>query len=301
MKKENVVPTISMAIIFALIYALSLISVKPFEIANVKAFEDPKDPFNVFVFLVTLLSITAIVLFISKFWKKEIVYFFFLFAIAITATYALYPFLAYVLENTLAIPLATFISIFIVFLLIKRPEWYVIDACCTIISIGAITIFGLSLSIPLVILLLVILAVYDAIAVYKTKHMIDLADTVVEMKVPVLFVIPKRLPYSFIKERRLKEKKERDAFFIGVGDVVVPGILIVSTYHFTGELLISISTALGIIFSFFILMYLVSKGEAQPGLPFLNSGAVAGYVLSSLILHGNLSGFTLTPYHILCI
>ena len=52
-------------------------------------------------------------------------------------------------------------------------------------------IFGVSLGTVPVILLLVILAVYDAISVYKTKHMITLAEGVIDLKTPILFVIPK--------------------------------------------------------------------------------------------------------------
>lgn len=301
MKKESIIPGISIAAIFVLVYSLSLLSVKPFEVANVKAFENPEDPSNLIYFLVILLALTLFVLIVSRFWKKEIVYVFIILAVTTTTIYALYPPLAYLTNDLAAFTIAIISALLVVFLLIKHPEWYVIDACCVLISVGAITIFGISLSISLVVFLLIALAIYDAIAVYKTKHMIELADTVVGLKLPVLFIVPKKLSYSFIKEKGIKERKERDAFFIGVGDVVMPGILVVSAYHFTRNTLVSLSIILGILFSLFVLMNFVSRGKAQPGLPFLNSGAIAGYLLSSLLLYGDLTGFTLGLIHIPCI
>ena len=77
-------------------------------------------------------------------------------------------------------------------LLYKYPEWYVIDALGLLLAAGVASIFGVSLGTVPVILLLVILAVYDAISVYKTKHMITLAEGVIDLKTPILFVIPKK-------------------------------------------------------------------------------------------------------------
>ena len=111
--------------------------------------------------------------------------------------------------------------------LIKHPEWYIINLCGIIVGVGAIGIFGISLSIFLVIVLLIGLSIYDAISVYKTKHMIDLADAVMALKLPVMLVVPKTRQYSLLKEtkglkEKLEEKKEREAFFMGLGDIVMP-------------------------------------------------------------------------------
>ena len=148
------------------------------------------------------------------------------------------------------------------------------------------------------ILLLVILAIYDAISVYKTKHMIDLADTVMDLKLPVLLVIPKVRNYSLLKEtKRLKEKlkdnEERDAFFMGLGDVVMPGILVTAAYHSPeGSIPLALSVMIGTLFGFVILMTFVIKGKPQAGLPCLCGGAILGYLVSSYLLFGKLVGFS---------
>jgi presenilin-like A22 family membrane protease len=168
------------------------------------------------------------------------------------------------------------------------------------VGVGAIGIFGISLSIFLVIVMLIGLAIYDAISVYKTKHMIDLADAVMDLKLPVLLVVPKTRTYSILKEtkglkEKLEDQEEREAFFMGLGDIVMPGILVVSSYYNIPDngLLIALSVMIGTLLGFAVLMSVVIKGKPQAGLPYLCSGAILGYVISSLLLTGGLAGLVL--------
>ena len=130
--------------------------------------------------------------------------------------------------------------------------------------------------------------------------MIDLADTVMDLKLPVLLVIPKIRHYSLIKEtKRLKEQldeeTERDAFFLGLGDVVMPGILVIAAYYNIEQgLPIALATILGTLLGFTILMTFVLKGKPQAGLPCLCGGAILGYLLSSYLIFGKIVGFTLS-------
>jgi presenilin-like A22 family membrane protease len=208
--------------------------------------------------------------------------------------------LASVVSQELSLGLSVAAAAIMVILLVKYPEWYVIDISGVLIAVGATAMMGISLSIFLVILLLLGLAIYDVISVYKTKHMIDLADTVVDLKLPILFVIPKRRDYSMVKDNKsLKEKlsegEERDAFFMGVGDIVIPGILAASTFHnlTSNGLLIALSVILGTLLGFTVLMAFVIKGKPQAGLPFLCVGAILGYLVSSYLVFGGLVGLAL--------
>jgi presenilin-like A22 family membrane protease len=165
--------------------------------------------------------------------------------------------------------------------------------------VGAIAMIGISLTIFIVIILLVGMALYDAISVYKTKHMIDLADTLIDLKLPILFVIPKTREYSLIKEEKtlkekLKDGEKREAFFMGAGDVVIPGILAVAAfYNIAGNgFLIGLSVIAGTLVGFALLMALVIKGKPQAGLPFLCPGAILGYLISSLLLTGGIAGIS---------
>jgi presenilin-like A22 family membrane protease len=197
-------------------------------------------------------------------------------------------------------------------------------------------------------LLLVVLAVYDAISVYGTEHMLTLASGVMELRVPVLLVVPHRLSYSFLDatadgdvpdpqaeaapeagsgaetdggpesggdttdgdgdadggEREtpdpggvLSEEEEdddgRDAFFIGLGDAVMPTIIVASAAFFleTPSLgvpgialtLPALTAIIGTLAGLAVLLTLVSRGRAHAGLPLLNGGAIAGYLVGALL------------------
>ena len=314
-EKKIILPVFMMGCLFILIHGLALFITDTFQEAGMQAFENPNDPINIVFIVVVLLVVTLAIIILSKFFKKKIIQFIILGAIGYTAGYVFYPLYetltsSYVLFRipisdtaNLVLPLSAILAaisaIILVYVLYKYPEWYIINISGIIVGTGAIAIFGISLGVLVVIVLLLILAVYDAISVYKTKHMIDLADTVMDLKLPVLLVIPKKLHYSLIKETKsLKEKidegEERDAFFMGLGDIVMPGILVIAIYHsLANGLPLALSALIGTLIGFSMLMIFVIKGKPQAGLPFLCGGAIAGYVIGSLILYQKLIGLTL--------
>jgi presenilin-like A22 family membrane protease len=164
----------------------------------------------------------------------------------------------------------------------------VIDTLGVLIAAGVASIFGVSLEIVPVVILLVLLAVYDAISVYKTKHMITLAEGVIDLKTPILFVIPKRRDYSFIREGigKLEEGGERAAFIMGMGDLIMPSILVVSAnvflkgYRVLGFVnLPALGAIIGSLAGLLVLLYFVSSGRPQAGLPPLNGGTIIGFAL----------------------
>lgn len=285
--KKMLLPILVMGCFFVIIDGLALAIKNLFQ----PTFEDTGDPVNILYIFVIIIVMTIVILIIARYWKKQVIQVLILFAIGYTAFFIFLPLFGF-LPDMLPLIVAVLLAVTLVLALFKFPEWYIIDLCGVIVGAGAIAIFGISLSILLVIILLVVLAVYDAISVYKTKHMIDLADTVMDLKLPVLLVVPKIRRYSLIKEtKRLKEKlkedEERDAFFMGLGDIVMPGILVVAAYHTIPDgLPVALSVLAGTLVGFFILMTYVIKGKPQAGLPLLCSGAILGFVLSAVVFLG---------------
>lgn len=290
-----------MGMFFIIVHGLALVILQPFETAGIQpAFDNPNEFTNIIFIFVIMLVFTVIILLIAKYWKKQVIQFIMLSAIGYTVFYAFFlPAFIIILPSVSEIVvfiISILAAVLLVALLFKYPEWYVIDGCGIIIGTGAIIVFGISLSVTLVLILLIGLAVYDAISVYKTKHMIDLADTVIDLKLPVLFVVPKIKHYSFIQEtKRLKEKlqegTEREAFFMGLGDVVFPGILVIAVYsNVPNGFPIAIGTMIGTLVGFMLLMRFVLKGKPQAGLPFLCGGAILGYIVTSLLYIGYLPG-----------
>ena len=177
------------------------------------------------------------------------------------------------------------------------PEWYVIDAFGIVVCAGISSLFGVSMTILPTLLLLVILAVYDAISVYKTRHMVSLAEGVIKIKAPLLFVVPKSRSYSFRKDQAQSQLRigsdqaenagsqqsgKRGAFFLGLGDAIIPTILVISANSslpaggFFGVNLPAIGAMLGTYLGFLLLMT-TSRDRPQAGLPFLNSGVILGF------------------------
>ena len=305
-KKKNLshelLPIVMMGGLFVVIHFIAMLLVWPFDSAGMQAFEQTDDPLNLIFIFAIILGVTAVILLIAKFWKKQIIQFIILGAIGYTSFWVFIPLFAIIFSLQMALIFSVILALILVIALFKYPEWYVIDICGIIVGAGAIAIFGISLGIFLVILLLIGLAIYDAISVYKTKHMIDLADTVMDLKLPVLLVVPKIRNYSLIKEtkslkQKLEDNEERDAFFMGLGDVVMPGILVVASFRFIENgLPIALSVMVGTLIGFVVLMTFVIKGKPQAGLPCLGGGAIAGYVISSLIIHKELVGLALPTF-----
>ncbi|MBE3142091.1 MAG: hypothetical protein IMZ53_16075 [Thermoplasmata archaeon] len=298
--KKELLPIFFMGCFFVIINGFALLLSHIFIGAGMEVFEQVDNPMNLVWVFVTVLGMTIIILLIAKFWKKRLIQLIILFAVGYTSFYIFLPLFSLVISNwVVTVFLSIILAACLVVVLVKYPEWYVIDLCGIIIGAGAVALFGISLSILLVLILLIGLAVYDAISVYKTKHMIDLADTVMDLKLPVLLVVPKIRHYSLLKDtKRLKEKlkdgEEREAFFMGLGDVVMPGILVATVYTtIPNGLPVALSVLAGTLVGFADLMTFVIKGKPQAGLPLLCSGAILGYLISSYVFFGTLVGLSL--------
>jgi len=296
MNWSRLLPLITIPAMLVLVEVIALLLSLPMQTAGITAFEDPESVANPLIFIVILLVFTAFLLVLIKFrWKKFIgviiaVSIFFTF-IYIFAGITVYFF--GMAPGTLGATLA--LSLLATALLYLYPEWYIIDTLGVLIAAGAASIFGISLNIIPVLILLVLLMVYDAISVYKTRHMITLAEGVIDIKSPILFIVPKRRGYSFMREGIGDlDGGERAAFVIGMGDLIMPSILVVSanvflnTTRLAGVITLpALGAIIGSVIGLSLLLTVVQKGKPQAGLPPINGGAIlgflAGYGLSFLL------------------
>lgn len=293
---QEYVPMLVMAGIILAVQIIALLLAAPMTANDMQAFEDPESATNIIYYIIMVLAFTFVMLMAIKRNMKWVIQLTILLAVGSTMYYVFFALLSIadissLTNNVISIIAAAGLTI----LLYKFPEWYVINVIGLIIGAGASAIFGISLSILPVALLLALLAIYDAIAVYKTKHMIDLAEGVMDLRLPILFVIPKHLKYSFIEDSFKKEEgQKREAFFMGLGDAIMPTILVVSANVFLvqkyGAELIAgfitipaLAAMIGTIIGFVALSILVMKGKPQAGLPFLNGGVILGYIVGVLI------------------
>src|SRR5580658_3454263 len=207
-----------------------------------------------------------------------------------------------------ALVLAGTVSASLYLALLTEPQWWVVDLVGFLAAGALVAILGISFAILPVFILLLALMVYDAIAVYQTKHMISLADVVVDMKLPILMVMPDSAGYDYTAAPSLQEQRgqpvgERAALFMGLGDIVIPGALVASAFVWLpvhplifgigANLVIALAAMAGSLVGYGVLMRLVLRGNAQAGLPFLNGGALLAYTLAYvLIFHSYTLGFT---------
>ena len=157
---------------------------------------------------------------------------------------------------------------------------------------------------------MILAAIYDAWAVYRSKHMLDLADTMIGLNLPILLVAPQEKGYSMLEGKESirppeslqeksstdgattvmpKRKKPKEAMFMGLGDVIFPGMLVVSCVDSitTNGLAVGISALIGGLVGYLVLMGYVASGKPQAGLPLLNGGAILGYIVGGLIFVGS--------------
>ena len=298
---------IVMALLFTVAQIGALLMVHSVLGEEYQAFEDPNDPLIPVYYLIAIVFFTFLVLFIIKKGKENIVRIVFVGAVAYTMFIVLWAAASALGLGVVSLLVSLLATAALTYMLIKKPEWHVIDVTGTLVAIGVIGILGISLQILPVLVLLIGLAVYDAVSVYGTKHMVALADGVTQMKLPILLVVPKRMSYSYLDQKPLRkeldEGKERDAMFMGLGDVIIPGVLISSAFYWLardeiwgipGNALVAVGTLMGALAGFAVLMRFVLRGNPQAGLPLLNGGAVVGYIASYLLVFGDLSlGITL--------
>jgi len=289
---RNWLPFLGMPLMLLFVQIVAIILVMPMQAVGLVAFEDPESVANPLIFIGLLLVFTVILLIMIRLGGRRVIAVFIGFALFMTFVYIFGALFSFTHGVTAATAAAALIGAgAATALLYLYPEWYVIDTLGVLISAGIASIFGISLAILPVLVLLVLLAVYDAISVYRTKHMITLAEGVLETRAPIMVVVPKRTDYSFRKEGlQIAEGEERGAFVMGMGDLIMPSILVVSSHVFVDAppaiWVLSAPTLgamIGSLAGFAVLLYFVNRGNPQAGLPPLNGGAIAGFLIGAAL------------------
>ena len=198
------------------------------------------------------------------------------------------------------------VALVLMVLLYVHSEWYVVNTVGVLVGAGVIVMLGVAFVPTLIIIFMVLAAIYDAWAVYKSKHMLELADTMIGLQLPILLVAPQDKGYSFKDEKapistkepldrpeprvtKTKPKKNKEAMFMGLGDVIFPGMLVLSAVQWLDSdygMSVAVSTLIGGLIGYTALMTYVARGKAQAGLPLLNGGAILGYFIGGLIFAG---------------
>jgi len=283
MSESSKIPVLVMLFFVMVVQILALAITPAISASGNRVFEDPTSIANPFAYMLLILLFTGLLLLAMRLKREWIIRVFILLSIAVSIYYVMAAFMS---------PLLALVPTLAIMLLLHfYPEWYIIDAFGILVCAGISSLFGVSMTIPPALLLLVVLAVYDAISVYKTRHMISLAEGAIKIKAPLLFVVPKSRDYSFRIDQEIsnssEETKKRGAYFLGLGDAIIPTILVISASWslpaggFYGLSLPVLGAMLGTYLGFLLLMT-TSRDRPQAGLPFLNSGVILGFLVGCL-------------------
>lgn len=145
-----------------------------------------------------------------------------------------------------------------------------------IAAAGAGSLIGASLGVIPLIVFMVLLGIYDFIAVFKTKHMVELADGITKNNLAFTFAMP------------TKEHK----FELGTGDIVVPLAFAVSVLASAKEALIPapyflippIAVLIASFSGILITLFFVSgkKAKPMPAIPIQAGLMIVAFVLIKL-------------------
>ena len=141
---------------------------------------------------------------------------------------------------------------------------------------------GLVLNPPVVAAVLAVLAVYDIVAVYWTRHMVEMGEALLRQRVFFAMIVPVETAGLWTPLSKVASGSGHQ--FIGTGDLILPALLVASVgrYGVAYGLFVGGGALLGIMVT--TALFLSQKiRRPMPALPPIALGAIAGYAISLII------------------
>ncbi|MEM5882735.1 MAG: presenilin family intramembrane aspartyl protease [Candidatus Aenigmatarchaeota archaeon] len=245
------------------------------------AFENPESVENSILLIFYMLLMTGLIILIIKYRKTLIRV---LEAVAVFfASMITFDFLFPVV--ILFVPVSLILAFILTTWKILRPSVLNQNLAIIFSVAGAGAVIGASLGVLPVLVFIALIAIYDFISVFLTKHMVYIAKEIT--KTPTAFTAA--FPYKFEKPKKIVVKgrkitKKFHVFQLGGGDIALPLIFSVSVLRSFG-LTQAIFSVVGASISLSILVYYATKkpGKALPGIPWISCGMLSFFIISMLI------------------
>ena len=263
--------------------ALSQFSVAPKELIS-----DPNSPLNALVFLAYILFGAVMIMLVSRFYKGMALYQVLELVVVSTASSVVFFAIAFSLSGLgLDLSLAIGAVAGLALGLAKLARAEVKNAAAIISSSGVGALFGFSLGFIPTSIFVLLLALYDYIAVFKTKHMITMARELSTRQLSFAVTaksVPARAPKETSEAYVDRAMKEGERLDLGTGDLSVPAMLAVSAYTLgPNGLIYSLAVAAGSTISIYLLLRFVSKQRVfLPALPPICFGGMLALLLVKL-------------------
>lgn len=308
--KHNIKITSILVLIFILSQLVGLLIVDQYYSTNDTGVAEYKElPMNIerpaiqekdaWIYILSAILIgTLIMLGLIKMKARVITKIWFFFAIAMSLTIGFGAFIPAMTAMILA-GIMTFIRLF-------KPN-VIINNFSELFIYGGITaIFHNILSIKVAIIILILISIYDFIAVYKIKHMITLAKFQTKEKIFAGAMIPYELFSKKEKKKQpskskkinhkipflpvfknhnkvhTKQGKTSKTAILGGGDMAFSLFFtasIMKEYSITIALITVLTSTLSLIYLFTI----SKKGKFYPAMPYITTGCLIGYGIILLI------------------
>ncbi len=276
--KHDIIPTLFLIILFLGAHIIGLFIVKnylPVEGELPLGIQRPEveEETSYLPLITALLIATALALILIKFravriWKT---WFFLSVAIALLIAFAAF------LPQIVALILALIFSALKTF----RPAVITHNFTELFIYGGLAGLFVPILGVSSIIILLILVSVYDMVAVWKTKHMISMAKFQAKSKMFAGLMIPYKPShlgkYEAAAVSSEGKPKYREAV-LGGGDIAFPllfsGVML-KNFGFLPALITSFTAAIAL----FLLLFFADKKKFYPAMPFITAGSLIGYFI----------------------
>lgn len=199
--------------------------------------------------------------------------------------------------TNLALTGATAIGAMIPVILFLHPEWYTLDLVGVLWGAIVIAMLGVSFAPEIAAILLVAWAMYDAYAVYYSDGMEELVTAGVDMSLPTVFYVPTKLNVTIQSGNPLDD--DSDEFrLLGVGDALVPGMLVVSATEFLSTESVlwvlngpAVGALAGTVVGLILLELLLRRiDRMHAGLPILTAATLCGYAAGAVATGVGITG-----------
>lgn len=263
--------------------------IRELSVAPKELIPDPNSPLNAVVFLVYILAGAAMIVLVSRYYKGMA--FYQLLELMVVSTASSIVFFAFALMFLkLGIEISLLLGIAAGLLLgvskFFKPEAKNVAAIISSGGVGAL--FGFSLGFLPTSLFIILLSLYDYIAVFKTKHMITMARELSTRQLSFAITakeVPARKTGEKTAEYVDRAMRDGERLDLGTGDLSVPAMISVSAYSLgPNGLLYALAVAAGSTISLFLLLRFVSKQRVfLPALPPICLGGMLALLLVKLV------------------
>jgi presenilin-like A22 family membrane protease len=270
-------------------YNVTNISDLPLGVERISVSQD----FSWLYIVAAILIGTVIVLLLIRFRQKRVWKVWYLLSMVFIMTFALGPFMG----SMVALGISILLSVWKTF----RPNIIVHNLTEIFLYGGLAAMLVPIMNLYSAFILLIVISIYDAIAVWQSKHMIKLAEFQSDSnvfaglfvpystgkKTKVLMTAPEMKPKNEKNEHHKETEKSHgdkqtvSRAILGGGDIAFPLIFAGTVMKTAGMQAYLIPPMVAV--SLFLLLYYSKKGKFYPAMPFLTVGCLLGYVLVALI------------------